>query len=298
MLAKKQDKIIGLIILSAFVIFFGAAIIIFMRLGAPTDVSISGVGEKIAVIELESVIYSSRSIVRQFKRYEKDKSIKAIVFRIESPGGGIAASQEIYEHVRRVRDSGKPVIASMGSVAASGGYYVALGADSIMAIAGTTTGSIGVIATFPNYSKLMQKIGIEMTVIKSGQFKDSGSPYRALSTKDKKYLQDWINNGYEQFVAAVAQERNMTLKEVRTLADGRVYSGEQAYNYGLIDTLGTYEDAIDLAAKAAGIEGEPRVVRLQKKKLTTFDLLFSYDLKELVSSYVSAWPKVHYLMSY
>ena len=297
-MAKKQDKIIGFIILAVFVVFFGGTVFFVLQLGVPGDTSISGSGDKIAIVELENVIYSSRSIVRQFERYQKDKSIKAIVFRIESPGGGIAASQEIYEHVRRVRDSGKPVIASMGSVAASGGYYVALGADSIMAIPGTATGSIGVIATFPNYSKLMQKLGIEMTVVKSGRFKDTGSPYRAPTAKDKQYLQAWIDSGYEQFVGAVAREREMTIDEVKRLADGRVFSGEQAYNNGLIDTLGTYEDAIDLAAKAAGIEGEPRIVRQVKKKVTTFDLLFSYDLKKLVSQHVSAWPKVHYLMSY
>lgn len=297
-MAKKQDKIIGFIILVVVVFFFGGAIILFMQISGAGDVEFSGSGEKIAVVELEEVIHSSRSIVRQFKRYQKDKSIKAIVFRIESPGGGIAASQEIYEHVRRARDSGKPVIASMGSLAASGGYYVALGADSIMANPGTTTGSIGVIASFPNYSKLMDKLGIEMTVIKSGKYKDTGSPYRAPTADDKHYLQGWIDNGYEQFVAVVARERNMSVAQVRRLAEGRIYSGEQAYKNGLIDTLGTYEDAIDLAAKTAGIEGEPRIVKQQKKKLTTFDLLFSYDLKEILSNTIRAWPTVQYMMSY
>ena len=297
-MAKRQDKIIGLIILVVFVLFFGGALFLLMQIGGPGDVEFSGSGEKIAVVELENVILSSKSIVRQFRRYQKDKSIKAIVFRIESPGGGIAASQEIYEHVRRVRDSGKPVIASMGSLAASGGYYVALGADSIMANPGTTTGSIGVIATFPNYSKLMDKLGIEMTVIKSGKFKDTGSPYRAPTAADKKYLQGWIDSGYEQFVAAVAKERQMSIAQVRRLAEGRIYSGEQAFKNGLIDTLGTFMDAIDLAAKAVGIEGEPRIVRQQKKKLTTFDLLFSYDLKEILSNTFRAWPTVQYMMSY
>ena len=297
-MAKQQDKIIGLIILIVFVLFLGGGLFLLLQISGPGDIEFSGGGEKIAVVELENVIVSSKSIVRQFKRYQKDKSIKAIVFRIESPGGGIAASQEIYEHVRRVRESGKPVVASMGSMAASGGYYVALGADSIMANPGTTTGSIGVIATFPNYSKLMQKLGIEMTVIKSGKYKDTGSPYRAPTADDKKYLQGWIDNGYDQFVAAVAKERHMSIAQVRRLGEGRIYSGEQAFENGLIDTLGTYEDAIDLAAKAAGIEGEPRIVRQQKKKLTTFDLLFSYDLKQLLSTTIRAWPTVQYMISY
>ncbi len=297
-MAQKQDKIIGFIILAVFCLFIGGALLIILQLGTPGDIAVSGTGEKIALIELDDLIVSSRNIVRQFKRYQKDKSIKAIVFRIETPGGGIAASQEIYEHVRRVRDSGKPVIVSMGSVAASGGYLVALGADSIMAIPGTATGSIGVIITLPNYAKLMQKLGIEMTVIKSGQFKDTGSPYRSLTAKDRQYLQAWIDDGYEQFVSIVARERNLSTEQVKRLADGRVFSGEQAYKNGLIDTLGTFEDAIDLAARTAGIEGEPRIVRQQRKRVTTFDLLFSYDLKKLYSRYFSRWPQVHYLMTY
>jgi len=297
-MAKKQDKILGFLILGAFVIFFGIVILLLFGLSSTGDMDFSGVGEKVAIVELDGVITSARPIVSQFKRYHKDKSIKAIVFRINSPGGGIAASQEIYEHVRRVRDSGKPVVASMGSVAASGGYYVALGADSIMANPGTTTGSIGVIAQFPNFTKLMEKIGISMTIIKSGRYKDTGTPYRSLTPADKQYLQAWIDDGYDQFITAVSQERGLTKQEIRRLADGRVYSGQQAYSYALIDTLGTFEDAIKLAADMAGIDGDPRLIRLQRKKMTPFELFFTFDLKEFVETYFSAWPRIQYLMSF
>ncbi len=296
-MAKKQDKIIGHVILG-FVVVMGLILIMtLINISVPSNVDFAA-GDKVAVIELNGIITSSRGIVRQFKRYEDDNSIKAIVFRIDSPGGGIAASQEIYEHVRRVRDNGKPIIVSMGSVAASGGYYVALGADSIMAIPGTTTGSIGVIAEFPDFTKLLDKIGIKMNVVKSGRFKDTGSPYRDLTPQDRQYLQEWINSGYEQFVAAVAKERQMTTERVKELADGRVYSGQQAYELALIDTLGTYEDAIQLAARAGGIKGEPRIVRQEREKLTPFELLFSFDVKEFVETYITAWPRVQYKMSF
>lgn len=296
-MAKKQDRILGGFILAIFLVMIIIVLILFVGLGTSTDIDFTAGGDKVAIVELEGIILSSQSTVKEFKRYNKESSIKAIVFRIDSPGGGIAASQEIYEHVKRVRDSGKPVVVSMGSVAASGGYYVALGSNKIMANPGTTTGSIGVIAEFTNIQKLLDKIGIEMTVIKSGTFKDTGSPYRELSEKDKEYLQEWIDNGYEQFISAVSIERSMDIDSVKKYADGRVYSGEKACQLALIDTLGTFEDAINLAAKLGGIKGEPKIVRAQKRKLTAFELLFSYDFKELFNRYFSTWPRIQYLMS-
>ena len=296
-MARKRDWIIGGVILAAIGGFFILFVVLIFSLGSSNDVSIGGSGGKIAVIELDGVITSSKKIVRQFIRFNKNDQVKAIVFRINSPGGGVAASQEIYEHVKRVRDGGKPVIASLGSVAASGGYYVALGADSIMANPGTTTGSIGVIAEIPNLRRLMDKIGISFTIIKSGKFKDTGSPYRDISAEEHQYLQQWIDNGYEQFVAAVANERHMDVKSVKKLADGRVYSGEQAFQHGLIDTLGTFQDAIDLAAQVAGISGEPRIIRERQEKLTIFDLLGS-DLKKSFNEYLGTWPRVKYQLSF
>ncbi len=293
-MAKKQDYIIGGIILTV-ITFFGILFIIaIVGLSSQSDMSIVSGGDKVAVIDLEGIITSPHAIVRQFKKFDKDESVKSIVFRINSPGGGISASQEIYEHVRRVRDGGKPIVASMGTVAASGGYYVALGADAIMANPGTTTGSIGVIAEFPNFKKLMEKIGIEFTVIKSGKFKDTGSPYRDIRPEERQYLQAWIDNGYDQFLETVMRERELPRNEVLKVADGRVYTGEQAKNLALIDTLGTFEDAISLAAELGGIKGEPKLLKERQNKITLYDIL-TEDIQILLSEYVGLWPEAKYL---
>ena len=218
--------------------------------------------------------YTSERIVRQFKALGEQKSVKAIVFRIDSPGGTVGSAQEIYEAVKRVRDSGKPVVVSMGDVAASGGYYAACGADTIMANPGTTTGSIGVIAEFPSIDGLLEKLGIKVNVVKSGRYKDTGSPYRPLTDEDKTYLQSWIDDAYEQFVEVVARERKLSKPKVLRLADGRVFTGRQAKETGLVDLLGTYEDAVNLAAKLAGIEGKPSVVKVMTRKGSLLDLFF------------------------
>ncbi len=235
--------------------------------------SISTGGEKIALIKLLGPIYSSGNIVNQFKRFGKNDEIKAIVFRVDSPGGGVAASQEIYNAVRRVCDTGKPVVVSMGSVAASGGYYVSCGADSIVANPGTTTGSIGVIAEFVNLEGLFHKIGIEYETVKSGEFKDTGSPHRGILPAERRYLQGWINDAYEQFVSVVMKERGLSRKQVIALADGRVYTGKQAKELGLVDELGDLDDAIALAADMAKIKGEPAVIQLRRREISLFDLL-------------------------
>ncbi len=268
-----------------------------MGLGRSGEMTISSGGSRVAIIELNGIITSSDKIVQQFKKFQKDGSVKSIVFRINSPGGGIAASQEIYEHVKRVRDSGKPVVASMGSVAASGGYYVALGSQLIMANPGTTTGSIGVIAEIPNFSRLLDKLGISFTIIKSGKFKDTGSPYRNIRDDEYEYLQGWIDNGYNQFVHVVSRERKLSEDKVREVADGRVFTGEQALGLSLIDTLGTYDDAIHLAAKLGGITGEPRILRDRSKKITLFDLI-TEDTETLISKHLSLWPQAKYMMKF
>ena len=237
-------------------------------------VSISSGGDKVAVIELFGTILESRRIVEQFLQYDENKSIKAIVFHINSGGGGVAASQEIYETVRRIRDGGKPVIVSMETVAASGAYYAACGADTIMANPGTTTGSIGVIAEFINLKDLMDKIGVQYEVIKSGRFKDTGSPYRDLTSADKSYLQSWVDDAYNQFVDMVVRERKLTREKVLELADGRVFTGKQAYEEGLIDLLGDYEEAVRLAAQLGGIKGKPKIVKLRRSRFALFDLFF------------------------
>lgn len=237
------------------------------------DVEISSGGEKLAIIKLTGPIYSSDRIVRQFKQFGKNKSIKGIIFRIDSPGGGVAPSQEIYEAVKRVRNSGKPVVVSMASVAASGGYYVACGADTIMANPGTTTGSIGVIAQFVTMHELFKKIGIEYETVKSGRFKDTGSMHREMNQADRTYLQGWIDDAYDQFVGVVAEERGLTRAAVVKLADGRVYTGRQAYKSGLVDCLGDFEDAVELTAQLAGIDGTPALIQMRRSDVSLLDLL-------------------------
>ncbi len=241
----------------------------------------SSSGQKLAVVELRDVITVSDDIVRQFKKYGEDKSIKGIVFRVESPGGGVVASQEIYEEVRKVREAGKPVVVSMGSVAASGGYYVSCGATKIVANPGTLTGSIGVIMEFLHFNKLMEKIGVEATTITTGKLKDAGSMTRPATEADKKYFKELAQNVYGQFVDVVARERKLPKQTVLSLADGRVFTGEQAIRVKLVDSLGTFEDAIHIAAELAGIKGEPRLVRERRSRPSIFESLFGSVREEL-----------------
>ncbi len=292
-MARKQDWIIGGIFLAALILILVVLLGSFRGISEEGLTTISaGGGQKVALIELTGVIYDSRQIVHQFKTYGENPSIKAIVFRINSPGGGVAASQEIYEAAKKVRASGKPVVVSMGSVAASGGYYAACGADSIVANPGTTTGSIGVILETTNVAGLMKKLGISVNVVKSGKFKDIGSPFRKMTTDEKAYLQEYIDNAYEQFVRVVSTERHIPLQKVKSVADGRIFTGEQALKLRLVDKLGTYDDAIDLAAKMAGIHGKPTLVKMRKRKLSLFDLLFS-DVQGLLGKVESA-PVLRY----
>lgn len=232
----------------------------------PYDESESTSGARVAVVELKEPIYSSEETVRQFKKYRENKAVKAIVFRVDSPGGGVAASQEIYEEVKKTRDGGKPVVVSMGGIAASGGYYVSCGASKIVANPGTLTGSIGVIFQFLQIDELMKKVGVDATTVKSGKLKDAGSPFRKPTEEEKKFFQSLIDNTYDQFVDVVANERKIDRKEVIKYADGRVFTGKQALAYGFVDTLGTLEDAISIAAEMGDIKGKPKVVKERKRK--------------------------------
>lgn len=256
-------------------LFFGFIVVmvaIFISDSDTEDVTY-GSGGTIALVELKEPIVSSENVVRLLKRYRENINVRAIVFRVESPGGGVAASQEIYEEVKKTRKSGKPVVVSMGAVAASGGYYVACGADKIVANPGSITGSIGVISQFMHFNQLLDKIGIDATTIKSGKLKDSGSPFRPMNTDDRKYFQDMIDDVHDQFISAVAEERKLKKETVKRLADGRVFTGRKAYELRLIDTLGTFEDAIRIAADLGQVYGTPRIIR-ERKKERLADILF------------------------
>ncbi len=229
---------------------------------------------QIASLELEGTILDSKEFVEQLKDYGKRSGVRAVVIRINSPGGGVVASQEIYEAIKKFRaETNKKVVVSMASVAASGGYYVACGADRIFANPGTITGSIGVIAEWYNYGDLLQWAKMKNVVIKSGAMKDAGSATRPLTEEEKAYFQSLINNMYGQFVSAVAGSRKMKEDDVRKLADGRVYTGQEAKANRLVDELGTFEDAVAATAKMAGISGEPKLVSPAKKNFSILDVI-------------------------
>jgi protease-4 len=225
-------------------------------------------GGKIGVVVLDGVISSelSEQAVRQLAKHRDNPAIKAIILRIDSPGGGVASSQEVYEEVKRLRAGGKLVVASLGSVAASGGYYVACVADRVFANAGTLTGSIGVIVQLANAEELLRKVGVASTVITSGPFKDSGNPTRPLRPEERQLFQALVDDVYQQFVEAVSQGRQMSPEEVRRLADGRIYTGRQAKELRLIDELGSFQDAITYTATTVGISGKPTLVEEEKER--------------------------------
>lgn len=276
-MARGRDWFLGLLLIAALGVFVFFVVSLFLG-GTDTHFDLH-TGERIGVVEIEGVIFDSKHAVEQLERFENDGGIHAVILRIDSPGGGVAASQEIYEAAKRVRQRGKHVIASMGSVAASGGYYIACAADTIMASPGTTTGSIGVILEMMNVTDLLKKVGIRFEVIKSGKYKDSGSSSRVMTDEDRQYFQSYVDDAFQQFVGVVAEARRMEKAVALKYADGRVFTGQQALEFGLIDRLGTYQDAITLAAEMAGIEGRPHLVTSRKRKVTIWDLMFG-DLEE------------------
>ncbi|MBN1932130.1 MAG: signal peptide peptidase SppA [Desulfobacterales bacterium] len=239
-------------------------------------------GEKVGIIEVTGVIADSEDAIRTLKSFREDDSIKAIVLRINSPGGGVGPSQEIFREVRKTVPS-KKIIASMGSIAASGGYYIAAGTDGIMANPGTITGSIGVIMGHTNFQEVLNKIGLVPVVVKSGTYKDMGSPLREMTQDEKMILQEFVNKIHKQFVRDVSEGRNMNEAQMRGLADGRIFSGEEAKSLGLIDRLGNFEDAIEWAGRMGGIKGKISTVYARKKKFSLLKYLTGSSLKELVN---------------
>jgi len=229
-------------------------------------------GEKVAVIPISGLISESETVIENLKRFGKDNSVKAIVLRINSPGGGVAPSQEIYEEVRKL-NARKPVLASMGAMAASGGYYIASATRKVYANPGTMTGSIGVIMPFMNLKDLVEKIGAKGMTVKSGPYKDIGSPLREMTPQERELLQGVVDNVHLQFVNAVAKGRNLPREDVLRIADGRIYTGEQAKALGLVDALGNLEDTVADAGKMGEISGEPKVVTPPKSKISLLDLI-------------------------
>lgn len=268
----------GIGILSAFLLVFVLTAFLLSYFGGGQ----SGAGlwsEAVGVIEVRGVINDADKIIDSIRRFAKADHVRAVVLRVESPGGGVTPSQEIYRELTRLREK-KPVIASLGGVAASGGYYIASACSTIVANPGTITGSIGVIMETVNVQGLLEKLGVKGVVIKAGTYKDLGSPLRDMSPEERRILGTLLDDVHRQFIAAVATGRHMDEAKIQPLADGRVYSGEQALRLGLVDQLGNFQDAITLAAEKAGIAGEPQVIRAQQQKRAWWQRLLSLWLGE------------------
>jgi protease IV len=221
--------------------------------------------DKVALVKVEGLLVSSEQVVDELNDYAEDGSIKAIVIRIDSPGGGVVVSQEIFNAVKNAKKEGKKIVVSMGTVAASGGYYVAAAADKIVANPGTLTGSIGVKMEFANVEKLLEKIGVKGMIVKAGEYKDMGSPFRDMTDQEKKLLQGVIDDVHNQFIEAVAEGRRLPTADVRAIADGRIFTGRQALDLKLVDQMGDLADSIRIAGDLAGIKGKPKVVEKKKK---------------------------------
>ena len=240
----------------------------------------SSFGDKIAVVDLEGVILSPKATVDQLKKYADDDSIKAIILHVNSPGGGVAASEEIYREVKRIRDEKKKrIVAAIESVGASGAYYVASATNKIYADEGSIVGSIGVISEWVNYGDLLRWAKLKAIVLKAGEFKDTGNPTRNMTPAEQQYLQSLIENMHGQFIQAVADGRKMKFQDVKAIADGKVWTGQQAASMKLIDQVADFQAAVKDTAKAVGISGEPTLVRPEKERKTVLDLLFG-DISE------------------
>jgi protease-4 len=266
---NRKRILIGLGVIAALLVFFLSVLFFIGRyIGRPGRFAC---GDKIAIIEIRGVITQSSGIIEELNQYQEDEGVKAIILRIDSPGGGVGPAQEIHREILKVK-SKKKVVTSMGSVAASGGYYIACASDLIIANPGTITGSIGVIMEFTNIEELFKKIGIKGVVLKSGEHKDIGSPFREMTPEEKKIIQEVIDNVHQQFVQAVAKGRKMDQEKVMQIADGRILTGEQAKQIGLVDQIGNLQDAIDIVAKMVGIEGKPNIL-YPKRRFSLWELL-------------------------
>ena len=240
-------------------------------------------GQKVAIEEIEGTIIDTTELVRELKDDLDNSSVRAVVIRINSPGGVVGPTQEVYAALRRLRAAGKPVVASLGAVAASGGYYIATAADRIYANPGTLTGSIGVIMQLPNVEGLLKKIGVEYVVVKAGEHKDIGNPSRPMSSEERRILQSLLDDVHAQFIDAVAEGRHLDRAVVLAFGDGRIFSGAQAKVLHMVDALGGLEDAVEGAARLAGLPPRPRVIQ-PRRRFSIYDLLRNQvDLRALAA---------------
>jgi protease-4 len=261
-----------------------AAVLVYLAVAGLFVIAVGGVGRRgegggaplfgprVAIVELEGVIIDVDDVVQELKGLRENPSVRAVVMRINSPGGVVGPTQEVHDAILRLRRAGKPVVASLGAVAASGGYYIAVAADQIYANPGTLTGSIGVIMQMANFEQLMKKVGVDYVVVKAGQFKDLGNPGRPMTPDERRVLQTLLDDVHGQFIGAVASGRKLEREDVVRFADGRVFSGQQAKDLKMVDALGGLEDAVLAAGKLAGLPTPPAVIP-PKRKFSFMDLL-------------------------
>ncbi len=266
----------------AFVLFLVTVAALVVTVGSSDGGGEFGFGDRIQVVNIDGELTNSRFLLNELKRYEDSESVRGILLNINSPGGGVATSQELHAEVRRLREEkGKVVVAYLSSVGASGAYYIACAAEQILASPGTIVGSIGVIAEWLNYGELLEWARVSNIIFKSGEFKDTGTPTRDLTDSERVYFQGLIDDMYNQFVEAVASGRNLDIEEVREFADGRVFTGREAKDLNMIDETGNLQDAIDLTARLAGIAGKPRLIELQQERVTLLDV-FTGDISRVL----------------
>jgi protease-4 len=287
---KQKRILIGVgVIVVLLVIFFSALYLIGRSAGTSSRFAF---GDKIAIVEIRGVITQSSGVIEEIHQYLEDDGVKAIILRIDSPGGGVGPSQEIHREILKGKVK-KRIVTSMGSVAASGGYYIACASDLIVANPGTITGSIGVIMEFTNIEELFKKIGIKGVVLKSGEHKDIGSPFREMTPEEKRIIQEVIDSVHQQFIKAVAEGRKLDRSKVTQIADGRILTGEQAKELGLVDQIGNLDDAIDATAKLVGIEGKPDIL-YPKRKFSIWELL----IRETVSAVLETLQEKGFELNY
>jgi protease IV len=259
-----------------------AAVLVYLAVAGLFVISVGGMsrGEggpalfapRVAIVELEGVIVDVDEVVRELKSHRENPGVRAVVLRINSPGGVVAPTQELHDAVLRLRQAGKPVVASLGAVAASGGYYVAVACDQVYANPGTLTGSIGVIMQLANFEQLMKKVGVDYVVVKAGQFKDLGNVSRPMNADERRVMQALLDDVHGQFIGAVAAGRKLPREEVQRFADGRIFSGTQAKELKMVDALGGLEEAVEAAAKLANLPMPPAVIQ-PRRKFSIMDLL-------------------------
>jgi protease-4 len=278
MFSRRHPYLFFILIFSAVVATAMVVMVFLFTLG--TRESDFEFGEKVGVIEISGIISESKPILNYLKRFREDSSIKAIVVRINSPGGAVGPSQEIFREIRKT-SAVKKVVASMGTIATSGGYYIAAAANGIIANPGTITGSIGVIMGFTNYEELLHKIGLVPIVVKSGKYKDIGSPVRKMKPEERKILTDFADKIHQQFIKDVIDGRKMDRRKVESLADGRIFTGQESKKLGLVDRLGNLEDAIEWAGRLGGIKGRIATVYAKEKKFSILNLFTDSSAHEL-----------------